>query len=51
MAGAAIPEEDTLPEAEADARFGRLVGNQVNTPHQPHKPKPASAKGPKATGQ
>jgi hypothetical protein len=31
-------DDDTLPEAEADARFQRLVGNLVNTPHTPHKP-------------
>jgi len=35
------PEDDKLPEAEADARFKRLVGNLVNTPHTPHKPKDA----------
>ena len=29
---------DKLPDAEADARFKRLVGNLVNTPHKPHKP-------------
>lgn len=32
-----VPEDDKLPEAEADARFQRLVGNLVNTPHKPHK--------------
>jgi hypothetical protein len=39
------PEADKLPEAEADARFKRLVGNLVNTPHKPHKvaPKPVKA--------
>jgi hypothetical protein len=31
-------EDDKLPEAEAEARFNRLVGKLVNTPHQPHKP-------------
>jgi len=35
------PEDDKLPEAEADARFQRLVGNLVNTPHKPHVPTPA----------
>jgi hypothetical protein len=30
-------EDDKLPDAEADARFKRLVGNLVNTPHKPHK--------------
>lgn len=29
---------DKLPDAEAEARFKRLVGNLVNTPHKPHKP-------------
>jgi hypothetical protein len=33
------PEDDTLPEAEAEARFNRLVGRLVNTPHKPHNPK------------
>jgi hypothetical protein len=33
------PKNDQLPEAEAEARFKRLVGNLVNTPHKPHKPK------------
>jgi hypothetical protein len=31
------PDDDSLPEAEADERFNRLVGNLVNTPHTPHK--------------
>jgi hypothetical protein len=31
-------EDDKLPEAEAEARFNRLVGKLVNTPHKPHKP-------------
>lgn len=35
------PEDDKLPEAEADARFQRLVGNLVNTPPKPHKDKDA----------
>ncbi len=34
-----LPKGDTLPDAEAEARFKRLVGNLVNTPHKPHKPK------------
>jgi hypothetical protein len=34
-------EDDKLPEAEADERFNRLVGNLVNTPHTPHKAKVA----------
>jgi len=35
-----IPDDDDkLPDAEAEARFKRLVGNLVNTPHKPHKPK------------
>jgi hypothetical protein len=41
-----IPEDDKLPEAEANARFERLVGNLVNTPHKPHaseKTKPEGA--------
>jgi hypothetical protein len=33
-----IPDDDKLPEAEAYARFQRLVGNLVNTPHKPHEP-------------
>jgi len=37
------PTTDKLPDAEADARFKRLVGNLVNTPHKPHKPKPESS--------
>jgi hypothetical protein len=41
-----VPEDDKLPEAEADARFKRLVGNLVNTPHKPHEPlKPAPKEG------
>jgi len=31
-------DPDKLPESDADARFKRLVGNLVNTPHKPHKP-------------
>lgn len=34
-----VPEDDKLPEAEADARFQRLVGSLVNTPPKPHTPK------------
>jgi hypothetical protein len=34
------PEDDKLPEPEAEERFNRLVGNLVNTPHTPHKPAP-----------
>jgi hypothetical protein len=30
-------DDDKLPDAEAEARFKRLVGNLVNTPHKPHK--------------
>ncbi len=30
-------DSDKLPEAEAESRFNRLVGNLVNTPHKPHK--------------
>ena len=33
------PRDDKLPDAEAEARFKRLVGNLVNTPHKPHKAK------------
>ncbi len=33
-----LPDDDRLPEAEAEARFKRLVGNLANTPHKPHKP-------------
>jgi hypothetical protein len=29
-------DDDKLPDAEAEARFKRLVGNLVNTPHKPH---------------
>ena len=29
------PDTDKLPEPQADARFKRLVGNLVNTPHKP----------------
>jgi hypothetical protein len=29
-------DPDKLPEQEADARFNKLVGNLVNTPHKPH---------------
>jgi hypothetical protein len=32
------PDDDKLPEAEAEARFNRLVGRLVNTPHTPHTP-------------
>lgn len=39
MATEPTPKEpDNLPESEADARFKRLVGNLVNTPHKPHEP-------------
>ena len=31
-------DDDKLPDAEAEERFKRLVGNLVNTPHKPHKP-------------
>jgi hypothetical protein len=34
------PDKDQLPEAEAEERFRRLVGNLVKTPHQPHKDEP-----------
>jgi hypothetical protein len=37
-------EDDKLPEAEADERFNRLVGNLVNTPHAPHKPRTQPSK-------
>jgi hypothetical protein len=33
-------DDDKLPDEEAEARFNALVGNLVNTPHKPHKPKP-----------
>jgi hypothetical protein len=36
-------DDDKLPEPEATERFNRLVGNLVNTPHQPHKPAPSAA--------
>jgi hypothetical protein len=29
-------DEDKLPDAEAEERFRRTVGNLVNTPHKPH---------------
>ena len=29
-------EDDRLPEHEAGKRFSRLVGNLVNTLHEPH---------------
>jgi hypothetical protein len=29
------PEDDKLPESEADERFRQLVGNLVQTPHKP----------------
>ncbi|MBA3812439.1 MAG: hypothetical protein H0X27_12500 [Caulobacteraceae bacterium] len=31
--------DDSLPEAEAEERFKRLVGNLAKMPHKPHKPK------------
>jgi hypothetical protein len=31
-------DDDKLPDAEAEDRFKRLVGNLVNTPHKPHAP-------------
>jgi len=37
MADAPPKEDDKLPEREAEARFNKLVGNLVNTPHKPHK--------------
>jgi hypothetical protein len=42
------PTDDNakLPESEAEARFKRLVGNLVNTPHKPHKPADAANDGP-----
>lgn len=33
-------DDDKLPEREAEARFNKLVGNLVNTPHKPHKDEP-----------
>jgi len=36
------PDPDTLPDAEAEERFKRIVGNLATTPHKPHKPKPTS---------
>jgi hypothetical protein len=33
-------DDDKLPEDEATARFNKLVGNLVNTPHKPHKDEP-----------
>ena len=30
-------DDDKLPDDEAEARFKRVVGNLVNTPHTPHK--------------
>jgi hypothetical protein len=33
-------DSDKLPEAEAEERFNKLVGNLVRTPHKPHKPAP-----------
>ena len=32
-------DEDRLPDAEAEARFKRIVGNLVNTPHKPQAPR------------
>ncbi len=37
MAESPAKDPDKLPDAEAEARFNRLVGNLVNTPHKPHK--------------
>jgi hypothetical protein len=36
-------DPDKLPEQEADARFNKLVGNLVKTPHRPHKASPDGA--------
>lgn len=34
-----LEDDDKFPDAEAEERFKRLLGNLVNTPHTPHKPK------------
>lgn len=31
-------EDDKLQVDEAEARFKRVIGNLVNTPHKPHAP-------------
>jgi hypothetical protein len=33
------PDSDKLPEAEAEARFKRTLGNMLGTGPKPHKPK------------
>jgi hypothetical protein len=38
MADKPLPEDDKLPEAEAEERFNRTLRNLVNTPHKPHSP-------------
>jgi hypothetical protein len=32
-------EDDKLPDAEAEERFNRTVGNLLNTPADPHRAK------------
>jgi hypothetical protein len=34
-----LPDDDQLPEAEADARFNQAIKNALATPPRPHKPK------------
>jgi hypothetical protein len=46
-----VPDDDKLPEAEADERFRRLVGNLVNTPPKPHEKSPSAVKKAGAKGR
>ena len=38
MTDSSPPDDDKLPDAEAEERFKRTLGNLVNTPHKPHAP-------------
>lgn len=40
-------DDDKLPDAEAEARFKRVVGNLVNTPPKPHAAEPKKGHGTK----
>ena len=39
MAEQPLLDDDNLPDAGAEERFKQLVGNLVNAPNKPHKPK------------
>jgi hypothetical protein len=50
MSDKPLPDDDKLPEADAEERFNRTLRNLLNTPHKPHKDEPKTARAPKAKG-